>query len=67
MATQTKSVSGSTTTYTITDEAGNAMTVAVALPLGTAVKVTFAGAAVLPDAQQMLVTLMQLVSTGVIP
>jgi hypothetical protein len=68
MATQTKSVSGNTTTYVITDTYGSTVTVALTQGYGSGRTCTFASSGnVHQDAQQALVTLMQMVSTGLTP
>ena len=68
MAGQTKTVSGQTTTYVITDTEGSSVTVAVTNNIGGGITCTFTSSGnVHQDAQQQLVTLMQLVSTGIIP
>lgn len=67
MAAQTKSVSGNVTTYTITDEKSNAMTVAVTAAPGQAFLTAFGGSAVLSDGLQMLTNLLLLISTGILP
>lgn len=68
MAGQTKTVSGNTTTYVITDVEGNSVTVAVTQSYGASWTVTFTSSGGLHvDGQQMLTTLMQLVSTGLTP
>lgn len=68
MATQTKTVSGSTTSYLITDESGNTLTVAATSAV-TGITVLFTSSAngLLQDGQQTLTTLMQLISTGLLP
>jgi hypothetical protein len=68
MATQTKTVSGNTTTYVITDLEGATVTVALTQGYGSGRTCTFASSGnVHQDGQQMLVTLMQMVSTGLTP
>lgn len=68
MATQTKSVSGNTTTYVITGENNNTTTVAVTQTAGAGITTTItATSAQSQDAMQALVTLLQLTSTGVVP
>jgi len=65
---QTKTVSGSTTTYVITDTEGSTVTVAVTQSYGAGMTATFSSSGnVHQDGQQQLVTLMQLVSTGLLP
>lgn len=65
---QTKSVSGNTTTYTITDVRGATVTVAATQTFGGGMTCVFGGAGNLhQDGQQQLTTLMQLVSTGLLP
>lgn len=68
MAGQTKTVSGQTTTYVITDTEGNSVTVAVTNLIGGGITCVFSSSGGLHvDGQQMLTTLMQLVSTGLLP
>lgn len=65
---QTKTVSGSVTTYVITDTEGNTVTVAATQTYGGGMTTTFASSGGLhTDGQQQLTTLMQLVSTGLLP
>lgn len=63
MASITSSVSGTTTTYVITDEQGNAITVTA--PPNPQV-ISFSGSGLI-DGQQLLTTLMQMLSTGLRP
>lgn len=68
MASQTKSVSGNTTTYTITDSEGSSVAVAALQAPGQPITTTFSSSGGLhQDGQQMLTTLMQLISTGLLP
>ena len=67
MATQTKSVSGQVTTYTITDEENNAMTVAVTNNPVTGFTTLFGGSAVHNDAVNMAAQLLLLVGNGLLP
>ena len=68
MATQTSTVSGNTTTYVITDAEGATVTVALTNTFGGGRTCTFASSGnVHQDGQQALVTLMQMVSTGLTP
>lgn len=68
MAGQTKTVSGVTTTYVITDVEGASVTVVVTQSYGAGMTCTITTSGNLhTDAQLMLVTLMQLVSTGLLP
>lgn len=68
MATQTKTVSGNVNTYVITDVDGNSVTVVVTQSFGAGTTCTFSSSGGLhQDGQQMLTTLMQLVSTGLLP
>jgi hypothetical protein len=68
MASQTKVVSGNTTTYTITDVEGNSVAVAVLQSYGASYTTTFTSTGGLHvDGQRQLVTLLQLVSTGLFP
>lgn len=68
MAKQVKSVSGTTTTYTITDVEGNTLAVAVntATTLPLAATFTSTGA-LLQDGMNVLMVLMQLIGTGLLP
>lgn len=67
MASMTSSVSGSTTTYVITDVAGNTVTV-TALPPGQVVGIATSGSGVLNDALSMLAQLLlQLAANGTSP
>ena len=68
MASQTKSVSGNTTTYVITDVEGSTVTVAATSNPGTGITTTYTSSGnVHQDASQMLTTLMQLISTNLLP
>ena len=68
MATQTKSTSGNTTTYIITDVEGNFVTVNALQAPGQVITTTFNSSGnIHQDAQQMLTTLMQLISTNLLP
>ena len=68
MATQTKTSSGNVTTYVITDLEGATVTVALTQTFGGGRTCTFSSTSnVHQDGQQMLVTLMQMVSTGLTP
>lgn len=67
MATRSKSVSGNLTTYTITDVAGNTMSVVVNTTPGLEITTTYSGGPILQDGAQALMILMQLVSTGLLP
>ena len=65
---QTKTVSGNVTTYVITDTEGSTVTVAVTQTYGGGITMTFASSGGLhQDGAQQLTTLMQLVSTGLLP
>lgn len=65
---QTKTVSGNTTTYVITDVEGNSVTVAYTNTYGGGTSCTFVSSGGLHvDGQQELTTLMQLLSTGLTP
>ena len=65
---QTKTVSGIVTTYVITDLRGNTVTVAVTDGPGSGRQTTFTSSGGLqPDGQLQLTTLMELVSTGLLP
>jgi hypothetical protein len=68
MASQTSSVSGSVTTYTITDMENSTITVAVTQNPTVGVTATFTSSgAVHGDAMSMLAQLMLLVATGIVP
>ena len=65
---QTKTVSGNTTTYVITDSEGNSVTVAALQTFGGGRTLTFTSSGGLHvDGQLQLTTLMQLLSTGLTP
>jgi hypothetical protein len=65
---QTRTVSGNTTTYVITDTEGNSVTVAALQTYGGGRTLTFSSAGGLHvDGQQQLTTLMQLLSTNLSP
>ena len=65
---QTKTVSGNTTTYVITDIEGNSVTVAALQTFGGGRTLTFTSSGGLHvDGQLQLTTLMQLLSTGLTP
>lgn len=68
MAGMTKSVSGSTTTYTITDVEGASIAVAVTQSFGAGTTLTSTTTGNLhQDGQLMLANLMQMVSTNLLP
>ena len=71
MATQTKSVSGGATTYVITDNAGNTVTVVasnIVVNSNTALTTTYTSVGALqPDGMLPLSTLVQLLATGLVP
>lgn len=68
MAGQVKTVSGNVTTYTITDVEGNSVAIAVTQTFGAGTPITFTSSGgIHMDAQLMLTTLMQLLSTGLMP
>lgn len=68
MAGQTKTVSGNTTTYVITDTEGSTVTVAFTNSFGGGFTTTYASSGGLHvDGMQLLTTLMQLLSTGLTP
>ena len=65
---QTKTVSGNTTTYVITDTEGKSVTVAALQTYGGGRTLTFTSSGGLHvDGQLQLTTLMQLLSTGLTP
>jgi hypothetical protein len=69
MANQTKSVSGSTTTYVITDQENNTLTLAVSqTPITVQQSVTFTSAGALhSDGLNMAAQLLLLLATGLLP
>lgn len=68
MATQTKSVVGAVTTYTITDIGGATNTIAVTQNPGTGITWTLASTGnTRLDGQYMTTNLLQMVSTGLLP
>jgi hypothetical protein len=68
MATQTKTTSGNTTSYVITDAEGNTLTVALTNSYGAGRTCVFTSAGGLhQDGQQALQVLMTMVSTGLTP
>ena len=68
MAAQTKSVSGNTTTYTITDAEGSTITIAATTTPVQGVTTTFTSSgSVHSDANQMLAQLMLLLATNLLP
>jgi hypothetical protein len=66
MASVSKSVSGTTTTFTVTDQANNAATMVVSAT-NTGLTVQFSGAAVYKDAVALMSQMMLQLQTGVIP
>lgn len=65
---QTKTTSGNTTTYVITDVEGSTVTVTLTQTFGGGRTCAFSSSGgVHQDGQQQLVTLMQMVSTGLTP
>ena len=69
MASQTKSVSDSTTTYVITDMENNTLTLRVSQnPQTTPLSVTFTSSGALhPDGLAMVSNLLLLLQTGLVP
>lgn len=68
MASQTKSVAGNVTTYTITDQESNTVTVAATQNAVTGVTVTYTSSGGLhADGMALLSTLNLLLQTGVVP
>ena len=67
MASVTKAVSGSTTTFTVTDQEGNAATITVVSNSVTGNTCQYAGAAVHNDATALMFNLMNQLQTGLIP
>lgn len=65
---QTKTTSGQVTTYVITDTEGSSVTVVLTNSIGAGRTITFSSSGGLhQDGQQLLTTLMQMVSTGLTP
>jgi hypothetical protein len=65
---QTKTVSGNVTTYVITDTEGSSLTIAATQTYGGGRTLVFTSSGGLHvDGQQLLTTLMQLLSTGLSP
>ena len=65
---QTKTVSGNTTTYVITDVESNSVTVALTQGYGSGRTLTFSSSGGLhPDGQLQLAVLMEQLSTGLTP
>jgi hypothetical protein len=65
---QTKTVSGNVTTYVITDSEGSTVTVALTQTYGGGQTITFSSVGGLhTDGQLLLTTLLQLLSTGLVP
>lgn len=67
MASVAKSISGSTTTFTITDVNGNAATITVVSNSVTGNTCQYGGAAVANDATALMFNLMNQLQTGLIP
>ncbi len=67
MATVSKTISGATTTFTITDAAGNVLTVASTAGPVTGNTTTLAGTSVHDDALVVLANLLQQLQTGLVP
>jgi hypothetical protein len=68
MASQTKTTSGNTTTYVITDTEGSTATVALTQGFGSGRTITLASSGNFHvDGQLQLTVLMQLLSTGLTP
>jgi hypothetical protein len=68
MANMTKSTAGLVTTYVITDASAATATIAVTNNPGSGITCTLASSGNFkPDGQQSLTTLMQMVSTGLLP
>lgn len=67
MASVTKSVSGNTTTFTVTDAEGNAATLTVASGAVTGNTIAYGGAAVHDDATALIFNLLNQLQTGIIP
>lgn len=67
MASVTKSVSGSVSTFAITDNGGTVATIAVNAAPTTGITCTFSGGALRQDGVAMVVHLCQQLQTGLIP
>lgn len=68
MATQTKSVSGNVTTYVITDQEGNSVTIAATNNTVTGLTTTYSSSGGLhSDGMALVSTLVLLLQTGVVP
>jgi len=63
----TKTVSGTVTTYTITDQKGNVMVITATQPPAQNIAIGASGSGLLPDGAQEMATLLQLLSTGLVP
>lgn len=67
MAQQTKTSSGNSTTYTITDAVGGTATFTQTKTPGYESTVTYGGGPLLPDGNQMAAQLLLLLATGLTP
>lgn len=67
MATQSKTSSGNSTTYTITDVAGNTASVSQTKLPGYEVTCSYSGGPLLQDGNALMAQLMLLLSTGLTP
>lgn len=67
MATQAKTVSGSSTIYTITDVKGGTATLTLQAPPGLPLTMLYSGGPLLQDGNALVSNLMQLLSTGLTP
>lgn len=67
MASVTKSVSGTTSTFVVTDQESNAATLTVSAGAVTGPTVTFASGAMQRDGVQMIFNLLNQLQTGLIP
>lgn len=67
MAQQTKTTSGNSTAYVITDVANNTATITQTKTPGYAVTVSFSGGPLLPDGTEMVAQLLLLLATGLTP
>lgn len=68
MAKQTKSTSGNTSTYIITDQENNTITVAATLNPGSGMSTVFTSSGgLLNDGMAMLAQLLLLISTNLLP
>lgn len=67
MATQSKTVSGNSTIYTITDVTGASVVLTQAKVPGQSVTVSYSGGPCIQDANEMAAQLLLLLATGLTP